>query len=119
MACPPTCPGRSSTTTPCRRRGHRGHPTQLYEALGLFGIGAALSFQEGRKRFAGQITLGYLGSYAILRMVTELFRGDAERRFVPIVGLSTSQAISVVILLGAAWAWRNRVASLTEERVSS
>lgn len=82
------------------------HPTQLYEAIGLFALGAALAWWEPRKRFAGEVMLAYLGGYAALRIVVEVFRGDADRGFVPVVGLSTSQAISAVVLcfvLGVVW----------------
>jgi phosphatidylglycerol:prolipoprotein diacylglycerol transferase len=85
------------------------HPTQLYEAIGLFGIGLGLAWLEGRKRYAGQVMLTYLGAYAVLRVIVEVFRGDADRRFVPVLGLSTSQAISLVVLVLVAWvSWYRR-----------
>ena len=82
------------------------HPTQLYEAAGLFALAFWLARSEHTKGFSGQITLAYLGAYAVLRMLVEVFRGDADRMFVPVVGLSTSQAISLVLLIAVAAMWR-------------
>ena len=88
------------------------HPTQLYEAAGLFTLFAALTWLRSRKRFDGEILIAYLGGYALLRMTTELFRGDADRRFLfeSVLGqsLSTSQGIGLACLVGALIAWRVR-----------
>jgi len=56
-------PAVSSTTAPL-------HPVQLYESLG-----------EIVMRTDGTIFFSYLALYAVLRSVTELFRGDAARRY--------------------------------------
>lgn len=93
------------------------HPTQLYEAAGLFLIFAFLTWLGPRKRFPGQVLLSYVLAYAGLRSVTELFRGDVERGFVfeAILGphLSTSQAVSIVVAVTAIglWRWRSRAAA--------
>jgi phosphatidylglycerol:prolipoprotein diacylglycerol transferase len=52
------------------------HPTQLYEALYIFGVMVYLLFIESRKRFNGQLFLSYLLCYAVGRFVIEIFRGD-------------------------------------------
>jgi phosphatidylglycerol:prolipoprotein diacylglycerol transferase len=66
----------------------RLHPTQLYEAFGELVIFTALLALRGRARSRpGVLLLAYLGLYALLRFVVEIFRGDYARRFV--VGLDT------------------------------
>jgi len=93
------------------------HPVQLYEAAGLFAIGAALSWLKAHKRFDGQVMLTYLGTYAVLRILTERFRGDAERRFwfPELIGetVSTSTGIAVIVLalVAIGWTWRARDAA--------
>jgi phosphatidylglycerol:prolipoprotein diacylglycerol transferase len=59
------------------------HPAQLYEAAGnllLFGV-LMLARRRLRPR-PGAVLLLYLGLYAALRFVVEIFRGDPGRRFV-------------------------------------
>lgn len=77
------------------------HPTQLYEAVWLLILGAALYALTPRRRFEGQVTLVYFLAYAGGRSVIELFRGDVERGFVlePWLGpvVSTSQAVSLAL----------------------
>lgn len=90
------------------------HPVQLYEAAGLFAISAGLTWLAPRKRFDGQVMLTYLLAYAVLRSLTEVVRGDAERGFVleALLGptISTSQAIAAafVVLVAVAWPWLAR-----------
>jgi phosphatidylglycerol:prolipoprotein diacylglycerol transferase len=81
---------------------------QLYEAIGDLALFFALYLLGRRKRWEGQVLAGYLGGYALLRFVVELFRGDDVRKFV--VGpLSTSQAIALACLpLFAILVWRGR-----------
>jgi phosphatidylglycerol:prolipoprotein diacylglycerol transferase len=58
------------------------HPTQLYEAAGelaLFGLLCAL--RPRLRRRPGALLLCYLGLYALLRFVIEIFRGDVLRGF--------------------------------------
>jgi phosphatidylglycerol:prolipoprotein diacylglycerol transferase len=99
-------PAVSVTTAPL-------HPVQLYEALGEIVIFGVLLHLARRKRFDGMVFFSYLALYAVLRSVTELFRGDAVRRYLfelplpalarllglppsePLL-LSTSQAVSLV-----------------------
>ncbi len=86
------------------------HPVQLYEAAGLLALSAGLFWLERRKRFDGQILLTWLGLYAVMRTVTELFRGDAERYFVfpSMLGelISTSQAVSAGVLIVVVIGWQ-------------
>lgn len=54
-----------------------------------------------RKQFDGQVFLVYLISYPIIRIIVEIFRGDAIRGYVIEGILSTSQLISLgVVALG-------------------
>lgn len=117
------------------------HPTQLYEVLAELAIFGLLMLARRRwdrrgsaapDRLAptgptppkGRLFALYLALYAPVRFSLEIFRGDAERRFLgtlhtpwlatalgfspdePLM-LSTSQAVSLVLLAAvAAWWWR-------------
>ena len=71
------------------------HPTQLYEAGAELVILIALLATERKGRpFAGRTFWGYMLLYAVSRFVIEFYRAD-ERGF--IMGLSTSQFISVIL----------------------
>ena len=87
------------------------HPVQLYEAVGNLAVWAWLYFRvRHRARFTGQTTVSYLLAYAVLRTITESFRGDPWRRFVfidgevgpgdPPLGISTSVFIAAVMAVG-------------------
>jgi phosphatidylglycerol:prolipoprotein diacylglycerol transferase len=79
------------------------HPTQLYEAAGCLAIAALIGLGlQPRKRFDGQLLLAFLGGYAVLRFALEYLRDDDRGA---LLGLSTSQLISVVILAGCAALW--------------
>ncbi len=55
------------------------HPTELYEAvLGLV-LAVVCLFGFERRRFHGQLGLGVLFVYALMRFVTETLRGDLTR----------------------------------------
>jgi phosphatidylglycerol:prolipoprotein diacylglycerol transferase len=106
------------------------HPTQLYEALGEMAIFAMLlvlrrrwhakSPDSGRDGPPpGGLILMYAASYALLRFVVEIFRGDSSRRYLvewtsprlasllglapdqPLV-LSVSQLMSALIVIAVA-----------------
>jgi phosphatidylglycerol---prolipoprotein diacylglyceryl transferase len=58
------------------------HPVQLYEAAGELALFALLCFLRPRlRRQPGALLLCYLGLYALLRFVVEIFRGDVLRGF--------------------------------------
>jgi len=81
------------------------HPVQLYEfALDLF-LFAALWIFRRRARFDGQLFLIYAAGYGLIRLVTEVFRGD---RVEVAFGLSLLQGASLVLLTAAlaTWGWR-------------
>ena len=81
------------------------HPTQLYEVGYLLAIGLLLNWFYSRKRFHGQVMLGYLVLYATLRSINEIFRGDITRGYFleSVLGqtLSFSQGISLGVAVVA------------------
>jgi phosphatidylglycerol:prolipoprotein diacylglycerol transferase len=78
------------------------HPTQLYEAGANFVIFTILWLKLRRKSFDGQVFVLYLTLYSLVRFTVEFFRGDADRGFLFGGLLSTSQFISVILLISAA-----------------
>ncbi len=69
------------------------HPTQIYEAVGLFVlVGLILWFGKGRA--AGRTFSLYLIGAAVLRFTVELFRDDPRGTILG-SGLSTSQGIAI------------------------
>lgn len=73
------------------------HPTQLYEAIGCLVIAGLAYFVIGRyKRFHGQVILSVLALYSALRFGLEFLRADDRGG---VLGLSTSQIISVLIVI--------------------
>ena len=72
-------------------------PSQLAEAAGhllLFFLFLSVKDKLRKKR---DLLILYLGGYAVMRFILEYFRGDANRGF--LLGLSTSQWISLLLLL--------------------
>ncbi len=77
------------------------HPSQLYESLACFLIFFFLLWLAPRKRFEGQVVLAYATLYSVARFGLEFLRGDPERGGA--WGLSTSQIVAVLIVLGAGY----------------
>lgn len=92
------------------------HPTQLYEAVGELSIFLILLAVRYRRRFHGQVALGFLILYPILRSTVELFRGDFSRGLIiewktagelagipytQTVGFSSAQLVSILVAAGA------------------
>ncbi len=73
-------------------------PTQLISAAFLFLIFIVLVLWQNRRRFAGEIFLGYCVLYSSKRFIIEFFRGDNPRLF---LGLTISQIISAGIFIAA------------------
>ncbi len=82
-------------------RGIPLHPTQLYEAAGLFVILMGLLWTFKNRKFLGQVSLTYFMSYPIVRSVIEIYRGDKVRGFLIDDVLSTSQFISILMFSAA------------------
>ena len=76
----------------------RRHPTQLYSAVLLVIIFFILIGWQGRKRFNGEVFLGYCILYPCKRFFIEFLRADNPRIF---LGLTISQLISAAALLTA------------------
>lgn len=101
------------------------HPVQLYEAAALFVVGAIVNLAYARRTFDGQILGLYLFSYGLVRMVTELYRGDATRGFFlpDVLGetLSYSQGVSIgVIATGlVVWAVGSRISRDRPDRAEA
>lgn len=77
--------------------GIRLFPVQLLESALLFMLFVPLLILNIKNVKAGVISQIYLVSYSIIRFVVEFYRGDVERGSV--LGLSTSQWISLIIIL--------------------
>lgn len=75
-------------------------PTQLFEALFLFALFAALMIMLFRYKRIDLMLLTYLFSYAVFRFIIEYFRGDYRGSFIP--GVSPSQFQSILMVLAAA-----------------
>ena len=90
-------------------RGIHLHPTQIYESVSLFILFAGLMVLFKRRRFDGQVALVYLMTYPIIRSIIEIYRGDTIRGFVIDGILSTSQFISVLVLVGTSFLLANRL----------
>lgn len=81
------------------------YPTQLMEAVGTLMVFGILVVLRKKKRFEGQVLALYLLLYAALRSGVEFYRGDAIRGFVFGGMMSTSQAISALLVLIALGIW--------------
>jgi len=77
----------------------RLHPTQLYEAAANLIIFVTLWLALHRKQFNGQVFILYLFMYSITRFFVEFLRGDADRGFLFDGRLSTSQVISLSLIV--------------------
>jgi phosphatidylglycerol:prolipoprotein diacylglycerol transferase len=77
------------------------YPTQLYEAAANLVIFVVLWLTLGRRRFDGQVFIFYLFLYSATRFFIEFLRGDPDRGFLFDGQLSTSQFISIVLVVFA------------------
>lgn len=73
-------------------------PVQLFEAAFNFALFAFLLVRYCREKNHGRLLQIYLFAYPVFRFLIEFFRGDAYRGI--FCGLSTSQWIGLVLLLG-------------------
>ena len=109
-----------AVTFPAETMGLAGvpvHPVQLYEATAnLLIFGFLWWGVRPRYRFPGQVLITYLLLYAVLRLVTEAFRGDGNPVYVggatphqlgaAPTGMTQAQVISVIaIVVGAPLLW--------------
>ncbi|HEX6309197.1 MAG TPA: prolipoprotein diacylglyceryl transferase [Longimicrobiales bacterium] len=82
------------------------HPTQLYE-VGLGTIMFVILWKLGARRGlrTGQLFTLFLGLYGIERFFIEFVRAKSDRF---VLGLSTSQIASLVLIVLAAFLWQRR-----------
>lgn len=73
-------------------------PTQIISAAALFLIFVILRIWQDRRRFEGEIFLGYCILYSFKRFIVEFLRSDTPRIF---LGLTISQLFSVGIFIAA------------------
>jgi prolipoprotein diacylglyceryl transferase len=77
------------------------HPTQIYESLVGLSLFALLMLIRKYRKFSGQVFLGWVLGYGVLRPLIEIVRDDDQRGNVG--PLSTSQFIGIVsVALGLA-----------------
>lgn len=74
------------------------HPSPLYESLGVLGLFLGLTALRRRRPWPGAAFAGLLGSYGVLRIVLELFRGDLERGFWLGGWVTTGQAVGMLLV---------------------
>ncbi len=82
------------------------HPTQLYSVILISGILITLLIVKTKKQFHGQLFTLYLILYPFGRIVIEFFRGDLSRGFVIGETVSTSQFISILVIIGGIYFYR-------------
>ncbi|MCC7518448.1 MAG: prolipoprotein diacylglyceryl transferase [Verrucomicrobiae bacterium] len=104
---PTDAPWAIAPNAPSLAAGIPRHPTQLYEAIGLFDLAAALLFMRRVQRYPGQIAWSYALLYALLRFFVEFFRGDVPH---DAFGRFTSAQVACVLLFAVAWAGSSRAA---------
>ncbi len=76
------------------------HPTQIYESLAGFALFGLLMWLRKHRTFSGQVFLGWVIGYGILRPLIEVLRADDQRGSVG--PLSTSQFIGLTaVTLGS------------------
>lgn len=74
------------------------HPVQLYEFIFLMVMFAFLWWRRTKKSYEGEVTVIFIGSYAIARYILEFYRGDLIRGFIVEPWMSTSQFIGLIFL---------------------
>ena len=88
-------------------------PIQLIEAFLLCILFIFLLFVYFKSPKRGMISAIYLYCYSVIRFVLEFFRGDTERG--NIFNFSTSQIISMVLILVVSLCWIFKRKKLSEE----
>jgi phosphatidylglycerol:prolipoprotein diacylglycerol transferase len=83
------------------------HPTQLYEMIVELANCVFLVWLIKRKKFEGEILGTYLILYGVARYFIEFFRGDPGRgQFIGF--MTTTQAISLLLVIGGGLLWMRR-----------
>jgi phosphatidylglycerol:prolipoprotein diacylglycerol transferase len=77
------------------------HPTQIYEILASLAVFGLCMYLRRVRKFSGEVFVGWVMGYGILRPIIELYRGDSDRGTVG--PLSTSQFIGLVSTVAVAF----------------
>jgi len=77
------------------------HPTEVYDSLLNLGLYGALAWLYRRRKFDGQVFAVYLVSYAVLRSLVEMFRGDYPERQHYLGGWATPAHLVSILILAA------------------
>tara|TARA_B100000683_G_scaffold143351_1_gene139356 strand:- start:1548 stop:2405 length:858 start_codon:yes stop_codon:yes gene_type:complete len=95
------------------------HPVQLYDAAYGFVAFALIVVLYQKRQFSGQAFLALVGSYAFWRFGTEMLRADDDRG-IWLVGISTSQWVSILSLPLIVFLWRqwSKLYPRSEEQAS-
>jgi phosphatidylglycerol:prolipoprotein diacylglycerol transferase len=75
------------------------HPVQMYEFFLLVLMFIPLWLRRKHKAYEGEITVWYVGLYAIARFLLEYYRGDLIRGYLIEDVMTTSQFISIPMLV--------------------
>jgi len=101
-----------SPMLPAEIAGVKVHPSPIYEMIGALAIAGIVTVLQRRKTREGQPTWAMFLLYGVLRYVLEFFRGDELRGFVIPGYMSTSQFISIpLVIISLAMLWRLRTPS--------
>ncbi|MDD5496408.1 MAG: prolipoprotein diacylglyceryl transferase [Candidatus Omnitrophica bacterium] len=84
------------------------HPTQLYACLALISIFIILAKWQERRRFKGEIFLGYCLLYSTQRFFIEFLRGDNPK---VAFGMTMSQFFSILLFTAAAVIFARRIST--------
>src|SRR2546423_768948 len=79
------------------------HPTQLYESFASLLLFLFLLWLHRRKRFTGEVIAAYAVLYGLIRFLIEFVRDDPRgdiAGLTSMTGLSTSQLISLFVIIG-------------------
>ncbi len=80
------------------------HPTQLYESITMLIVCGFLIYLHRKKKFDGQVLVGYAIIYGIFRFTIEFLRDDPRGNvfgLTSLTGFSTSQIISLIVAASA------------------
>ncbi len=80
------------------------HPVQQYESIIMFAVFGLLFWLHRNKKFDGQVLIGYMILYPIIRFSLEFLRDDPRGDLFGLtssLGISTSQIISLIVAVGA------------------
>jgi phosphatidylglycerol---prolipoprotein diacylglyceryl transferase len=78
------------------------HPVQLYESALGFALAGGLAYLFRHKRMEGQLLHLLFVGYGVGRFMLEAYRGDSFRGIDLLLGMSTSQILSIVFIVYAA-----------------